>query len=162
MPKFVTRHFSYVPAAALPVLPETSLEALRKRVPGEICDEHPRARGIVGKVIPIPAEYWAGGGARQHRGEKFDCLVVAYVPAGTRADERWYFHDHRPEFDAETALCPLTYTSLGIALGYVPPVGEVSGGEAEEKGEEVDDTLIEVSEEEQTDGETPVAKILSM
>ena len=85
---------------------------LRGRVKGDIDDDHVRAAGLVGRVVPVPAEYWGKEFAKKNRGKLFKLRLIAFVPAQDPSDDRWYFYDHFQRKGDAHEVCPIKASVL--------------------------------------------------
>ena len=72
----------------------------------------PRARGVVGTIINVPAAYWGNGFARMHKGQRFPVRVVGFVQGTSASKDRWYFWDHHPEDEDDHGTYPIAGTAL--------------------------------------------------
>ena len=81
---------------------------IRKQLSRTFADaDAPRARGVVGTIINVPAAYWGKGFAASHKGQHFPVRVVGFVQGTVVAKDRWYFWDHHPEDEDEHGCYPI-------------------------------------------------------
>ena len=81
---------------------------IRKQLSRTFADaDAPRARGVVGTIINVPAAYWGKGFAASHKGQHFPVRVVGFVQGTVAAKDRWYFWDHHPEDEDEHGCYPI-------------------------------------------------------
>ena len=86
---------------------------IRKQLSRTFADaDAPRARGVVGTIINVPAAYWGKGFAASHKGQHFPVRVVGFVQGTVVAKDRWYFWDHHPEDEDEHGCYPIAGSAL--------------------------------------------------
>ena len=86
---------------------------IRKQLSRTFADaDAPRARGVVGTIINVPAAYWGKGFAASHKGQHFPVRVVGFVQGTAVAKDRWYFWDHHPEAEDEHGCYPIAGRAL--------------------------------------------------
>ena len=139
---FVCKPYSYVPQSEVPAMPEDRSEAILELVKGTRDDNHARSRGLVGRVLPIPARYWGAQFARESATQVFDMRIIAFVPGESPPGDRWLFWDHTVDQGSDGQVLPLTKKTIRNALGALPALmhadeAQPAEGAAESKeGEE--------------------------
>ena len=72
------------------------IKALKRIKRLEFDNGNALARGLVGGILRMKAEYWSTDKlfVKQNKGRAYPCRVVGYVPANENATAQWWFADH--------------------------------------------------------------------
>ena len=79
--------------------------------------DHVRARGLIGKIAPVPSGLWGDEFERVNRGVVFPCRIVGYVPGDEpKKTERFYVADHHSGNKKHWGLEPIQTSLLKKAF----------------------------------------------